>query len=328
MPPPQDPPPRPGRLLLRRRRAARPLAARQALRRRRAPRKPRRRRLVLVRRPPLGVHSAMPMASAVRLCPQLDHRLRARHSAYSAVSRQVMVLLHTLTPLVEQISIDEAFLDVSDRLSQPNMSPAACRHDSRPNWACPARSAWPPTSWSPRSPPTWARPRHTGDGPPNAILVVPPGQEAAFLAPAPRPMRFGASGPRPPSACRTGHATPSATSCAGPRPTPAPLWQVRLRLCPPCPRHRRPPDRHRARGQVGQPGDHLRARRQRRRGAAPHPAPAGRRRQPRAPAKRLAGATVKLKLRWPDFTTITRQVTLPAPTRRCPRHCRCRPPAL
>jgi DNA polymerase-4 len=62
----------------------------------------------------LGIHSAMPMARAVRLCPQLII-VPARHSAYSAVSRQVMAHLHALTPWVEQISIDEAFLDVSDR---------------------------------------------------------------------------------------------------------------------------------------------------------------------------------------------------------------------
>lgn len=61
----------------------------------------------------LGVRSAMPMSRAVRLCPQLII-VPARHRAYSEVSEQVMQRLHNLTPLVEQISIDEAFLDVSD----------------------------------------------------------------------------------------------------------------------------------------------------------------------------------------------------------------------
>ncbi|GAA3215931.1 DNA polymerase IV [Oerskovia jenensis] len=59
-----------------------------------------------------GVHSAMPMALARRLCPQAvvvppDHR------AYQDASRAVMEIVHEITALVEQISIDEAFLDVS-----------------------------------------------------------------------------------------------------------------------------------------------------------------------------------------------------------------------
>ena len=62
----------------------------------------------------LGIHSAMPMSQALRLCPHLLI-VPTRHGVYSGVSRQVMAHLFQLTPLVEQISIDEAFLDVSDR---------------------------------------------------------------------------------------------------------------------------------------------------------------------------------------------------------------------
>jgi len=60
-----------------------------------------------------GGHSAMPMARAVKLCPDLII-IPARRPAYQAASRQVMAVLQNLTPLVEQLSIDEAFLDVSD----------------------------------------------------------------------------------------------------------------------------------------------------------------------------------------------------------------------
>src|SRR4051812_21877518 len=59
-----------------------------------------------------GVHSAMPMAQAVRCCPDLIV-VAANFTAYRAASQQVMERLHALTPLVEQISIDEAFLDVT-----------------------------------------------------------------------------------------------------------------------------------------------------------------------------------------------------------------------
>jgi DNA polymerase-4 len=59
-----------------------------------------------------GIRSAMPMAQAMRRCPDLIV-VPGRHTAYRAASRQVMARLHELTPLVEQLSIDEAFLDVS-----------------------------------------------------------------------------------------------------------------------------------------------------------------------------------------------------------------------
>ena len=58
------------------------------------------------------VHSAMPMAQAVQLCPDLLI-VPPQFAAYRATSQQVMQRLHQLTPLVEQISIDEAFLDVT-----------------------------------------------------------------------------------------------------------------------------------------------------------------------------------------------------------------------
>src|SRR6476646_707731 len=59
-----------------------------------------------------GVRSAMPMAQAVRLCPDLL-TVPPNFAAYRAASQQVMAQLHALTLLVEQISIDEAFLDVT-----------------------------------------------------------------------------------------------------------------------------------------------------------------------------------------------------------------------
>ena len=59
-----------------------------------------------------GVNSAMPMARAHRLCPQAVV-LPVRHGHYGAVSTRVMEVLAEVTPLLEQVSIDEAFLDVS-----------------------------------------------------------------------------------------------------------------------------------------------------------------------------------------------------------------------
>jgi len=63
-----------------------------------------------------GIHSAMPMRRALALCPSAVV-LPPRHRLYRDYSRRVMHILRQATPLVEQISIDEAFLDLSEQVS-------------------------------------------------------------------------------------------------------------------------------------------------------------------------------------------------------------------
>jgi DNA polymerase-4 len=60
-----------------------------------------------------GVYSAMPMARAVRLCPEL-RIVPPDFTKYKAVSEQVMAILRSCTDLVEPLSLDEAYLDVSE----------------------------------------------------------------------------------------------------------------------------------------------------------------------------------------------------------------------
>lgn len=59
-----------------------------------------------------GVHSAMPTAQALRLCPQLIV-LPLRHNYYAQVAQHIRDIFHRYTPLVEPLSLDEAFLDVT-----------------------------------------------------------------------------------------------------------------------------------------------------------------------------------------------------------------------
>src|SRR5438105_6021902 len=61
---------------------------------------------------PFGVRSAMPMVTARRLCPHAVV-LPVRMSHYAAIGRQVRQIFLSFTPLVEPLSLDEAFLDVS-----------------------------------------------------------------------------------------------------------------------------------------------------------------------------------------------------------------------
>ena len=74
-----------------------------------------------------GVRSAMPMARAVRLCPELAI-VRPDFGKYRAVSGQVFTLFRAVTPLVEPLSLDEAYLDVTDNAwGEPFATPVARR---------------------------------------------------------------------------------------------------------------------------------------------------------------------------------------------------------
>jgi DNA polymerase IV len=70
-----------------------------------------------------GVKSAMPMFEALRLCPQAKV-VRPNFEKYSKAGREVRRMMLDLTPLVEPLSIDEAFLDLSGTARLHGMSPA------------------------------------------------------------------------------------------------------------------------------------------------------------------------------------------------------------
>jgi DNA polymerase IV len=65
---------------------------------------------------PFGVHSAMPMAVALRLAPRA-RVVPPRFDAYVDASARVFAIFEEVTPLCEPLSLDEAFLDVTDSLS-------------------------------------------------------------------------------------------------------------------------------------------------------------------------------------------------------------------
>jgi DNA polymerase-4 len=142
----------------------------------------------------LGVRSAMATAQALRMCPQLI-LVAGHHDAYGDASRQVMERVCRLTPLVEQVSIDEAFLDVSD-LQEPGES-VARRLQSLVNQELrlPCSLGVATNKLVAKIANDVGKSAHTGDGPPNAVTVVPAGQEKEFLAPLPVGRLWGV-GPR------------------------------------------------------------------------------------------------------------------------------------
>jgi len=289
-----------------------------------------------------GVHSAMPMSQALQLCPDM---LIVSHSRgrYGEMSHQVMERLNNLSPLVEQISIDEAFVDVSDlcvgsKVSRPSrvesLAPGGDdkTFDSATTIARKLQKQIMdevrlPCSIGVASNKLVAKiatdvgkkatlGSHKGTVPsyPFALTVVPGGSEAEFLAPLPVSMLWGVGPKTEKRLSELGIHTIGELAAMG-ESTLARLFGENGREMA---RHAlgqddRPVVTERATKSISQEttfsrdvyndkmlestlkelsyevGKNLR-----------HEA--------------LAGMTVKLKLRWPDFTTLTRQATLPTPT--------------
>ena len=131
-----------------------------------------------------GIHSAMPMSQAVRRCPGLII-VRHQMDAYRKTSQQVMAHLHALTPQVEQLSIDEAFLDVTDLPQAADVLARQLQRTINMQLKLPCSLGVASNKLVAKIANNVGKDRSKKDRPPNAIQVVPPGQEATFLAPLP-----------------------------------------------------------------------------------------------------------------------------------------------
>jgi DNA polymerase-4 len=145
----------------------------------------------------VGVRSAMPMGKALRLSPGLII-VPSRHHLYSEVSEQVMKRLHDLTSLVEQISIDEAFLDISDIQEAPELIARKLQARIRAELQLPCSIGIASNKLLAKIATEVGKSlalreiKAQGEiKPPNALTIVPFGEEAAFLAPLPAEMLWG-----------------------------------------------------------------------------------------------------------------------------------------
>jgi DNA polymerase-4 len=138
-----------------------------------------------------GVHSAMPTARALSLCPELI-LISGHHSDYGASSRQVMEIIGSYTPLVEQISIDEAFLDVSDLPDELESIARELQKRVAAETHLPCSLGGATNKLVAKIATDTGKARNrAGKEYPRAILIVPPGQEAEFLAPLPVSAMWG-----------------------------------------------------------------------------------------------------------------------------------------
>ena len=124
-----------------------------------------------------GVHSAMPLRTALGLCPQ-GIFVPVDGAKYQRVSREVMAVLRRFTPAVEQVSIDEAFLDVAGSEALFGTAPEIGRRIKAEVVAATELTVSVGVATNKLIAKVASDLRK-----PDGLVVVQPGEEAAFLAP-------------------------------------------------------------------------------------------------------------------------------------------------
>jgi DNA polymerase-4 len=268
----------------------------------------------------MGVRSAMPMSRAVRLCPGLTI-VPGRHRLYGEVSQKVMDILHEQSGLVEQVSIDEAFLDISDVRDDPKRFARRLQARIRSELHLPCSIGIASNKLVAKIATevgkALALKRIKAQGvaePPNAVTVVPYGEEAAFLSPLPADMLWGV-GPKTSQRLSELGIHTIGDIAKWPEGELIRLFGENGRDLS-----------HHAKGIDNRP---IATERQTKSvsqettfavNVTSDKALEKTLREQSAEVARqlrrehLAGRTIKLKIRWPDFTTLTRQTTLSNPT--------------
>ena len=124
-----------------------------------------------------GVHSAMPLRTALKLCPQ-GIFVPVDGAKYQCVSREVMAVLRRFTPAVEQVSIDEAFLDVAGSEALFGPAPEIAGRIKREVVDATGLTVSVGVATNKLIAKVGSDLRK-----PDGLVIVEPGQEAAFLAP-------------------------------------------------------------------------------------------------------------------------------------------------
>lgn len=137
-----------------------------------------------------GIHSAMPMARARKLCPDLII-VSGKHGDYGKISKQVMDYLRTLTPLIQQVSIDEAFLDLSDLPESGEVLAKNIQKTILDQFRLPCSIGVATNKLVAKIATDVGKASSRSNRPPQAIKFIAPGNEADFLAPLPTHSLWG-----------------------------------------------------------------------------------------------------------------------------------------
>jgi DNA polymerase-4 len=259
-----------------------------------------------------GVRSAMPMGRALRLCPDLIV-ISSRHGNYSKVSQQVMSLIE-ISPFIEKISIDEAFIEVT-ALPEPLVEIArGLQQRVNTELQLPISIGGATNKLVAKIANDWGKLQKKNPHPPNTLTIIPPGEEASFLAPLPVQSLWGVGPKTAEKLAEIGITTIGALADT----PPATLEMLFGRFGPDL--------RKRAKGIDNRPiemehevksisneitfAKDLVNENELKQTFRRLSEQVGRRLRQDS----LAGTTVQIKLRWSDFTTITRQRTLPSAT--------------
>lgn len=261
-----------------------------------------------------GVHSAMPMSQAVRVCPGLIV-VHHGHGRYGEMSDQVMERLRDLGPLFEQISVDEAFVDISELTQPPILTARTLQARIQNEVSLPCSIGIASNKLVAKIATEVGKHAKKGSGEyPRGITIVPPGTEREFLAPLPANMLWGVGPKTEARLAEMGVKTIGDLAALGEATLGNGFGEHGRDLaCHAQGIDDRPVSTERVTKSISQErtyavdvtdlatlektlkklafevGHNLRE-------------------------ENLAGTTVRIKLRWPDFETITRQVSLPQPT--------------
>ena len=256
-----------------------------------------------------GVRSAMPMSRALRLCPDLVV-VPGNFPAYREASRAVMARLREVTPLVEQLSIDEAFLEVTD-LPEPAADTARRLQERiHRELELPCSLGVATNKLVAKIANDYGKSQKGGDSPPRALTIVPPGEEARFLAPLPVRALWGV-GPKTEARLHAmevrtigdlaqipeeilaktfgKNGTGMGRRARGEDDSPVVTEREAKSISQEITFSRDVSDRGRLEAEIRKKSARL----------------AGSLKK-----RDLSAATIRIKVRWPDFTTLTRQVTL------------------
>lgn len=260
-----------------------------------------------------GVRSAMPTSRALRICPEL-RMLPSRHGVYHQHSEKVMAILNQITPQIEQISIDEAFVELSESSESEQLLAQNLQARIFKELSLPCSIGIAGNKLVAKIATDMGKASARSSSPPMAITIVPPGEEAAFIAPLPVEALWGVGPKTAERLEEIGILTIGDLA----KKSAAELTRLFGKIGAELSQHARGIDErpivtfHEPKS-ISQETTYSQD---------CHELPKlleTLREQSMQVSRRLKsahrfGATVKIKIRWPDFTSLTRQVTISQPT--------------